>query len=373
MGLILLLLVLMDLLTVGALVADIYLFHEWYEYKDTILEDYATRCLTWALVLLAYSFLGKFLLPLLVSKRRPGEVEPRRERSSERQTVDRPDGSKIHLDYFGKKDGPPIIFVHGWNANSNEWFYQRRFFEAKHRIILVDLPGLGKSTRPSNKDFSLAKMAQDLSAVIDHSGVKNPVLWGHSIGGMVILELVTKRFKTMNQPIKAIILEHTTYTDPTRTSILAPAIHAIKRPVLVPLCYLMIFFSPIVWLMRWMSYLNGHMQLFTRFATFTGTQTYKQLNFISFLAAMAPPSVFARGMLGMFKTYDVTNELPNINIPALIIGANKDRLTKHEASEFMHSRIKGSRLVTAAPAGHQGLVERHEQVNTAAAEFLHAL
>jgi pimeloyl-ACP methyl ester carboxylesterase len=372
MGILLLLLVIMDLLSTASLVIAAYLFHEWYERKD-ILPDDARWYLAGAIALLLYNLFGRFLLPLLFSKRRKGDDVPRIEHSPQRESIERPDGTVINAEYFGKKDGPPIIFVHGWNANSMEWYYQRKFFEAKHRIILMDLPGLGRSTRPNNRDFSLQKMARDLNAVIEHTGAKNPILWGHSIGGMVILELITHQFKSLSGPVKGIILEHTTFTDPTKTSILNKIVHAIKKPVLFPFCYLMVFLSPIVWLMRWMSYLNGHMQLFTRFATFTGTQSFSQLNFISLLAAMAPPSVFARGMLGMFKTYDVTNELPNINTPTLIIAANKDRLTKPDASTFMHQQIKGSRLVTATPAGHQGLVERHEEVNVAAAEFLHGL
>jgi pimeloyl-ACP methyl ester carboxylesterase len=118
-----------------------------------------------------------------------------------------------------------------------------------------------------------------------------------------------------------------------------------------------------------MSYFNGNMLIMTRFLTFAGTQTAKQLDFASWLAAMAPPAVTGRGVLAMFD-YDATAILPEIQVPTLIIGANKDRLTKPEASAKMNQSIPGSRLVILSPAGHMGLVERHQEVNDAVKQFI---
>jgi pimeloyl-ACP methyl ester carboxylesterase len=74
----------------------------------------------------------------------------------------------------------------------------------------------------------------------------------------------------------------------------------------------------------------------------------------------------------MFK-YDVTDALPRINVPALIIAADKDRLTKPVASEYMARNLPSSQLVTVAPGGHQALFERHAEVNEAAEKFLRLL
>jgi len=71
----------------------------------------------------------------------------------------------------------------------------------------------------------------------------------------------------------------------------------------------------------------------------------------------------------MFK-YNVTQSLPSFNIPVLVIAANKDRLTKPVASEYMQKHIPGAQLSTVAPGGHQALVERHTEVNKAADKFI---
>jgi pimeloyl-ACP methyl ester carboxylesterase len=131
--------------------------------------------------------------------------------------------------------------------------------------------------------------------------------------------------------------------------------------------------SPLFWLSKWMSYMNGNMLISTRFLTFAGTQTPSQLDFVSRLSAMTPPAVFARGMLGMMKTYDVTRHLARIKVPALIFGAEYDRLTRPVASEYMHKNIRNSDLVILSPAGHQGQIERHLETNAAAENFIKGL
>ena len=374
MPLLLLALFLFELLTWAVIGIDIYLFREWYQWRDVVDDDYARQCLCWALGLLAYLFLGKFPIAMLLCKSRKGEDEPKAERAGHPQQLKRPDGSEIHIEEMGNPAGKPLLFVHGWNANSMEWYYQKKHFvDRGYRIILMDLPGLGLSKRPDNKNFSLQKMASDLEAVIHHLDLKGAVLWGHSAGGMTILTYCTEIARDLHQRVSGIILQHTTYTDPTKTSILSKLLHSIKVPVLYPFCWLMILLSPLFWVSKWMSYMNGNLHLSTRFLTFAGTQTFKQLDFIARLSAMAPPSVFARGMLGMMKTYDVSRKLERVDIPTLIFSANRDKLTKPVASDYMETHIRKASQVRLAPAGHQGLVERHGETNEAAQRFLEGL
>jgi pimeloyl-ACP methyl ester carboxylesterase len=370
---ILLLLLIIEFLPVALFFLDVHFIREWYFFKDTYRDEYARNCLYWAIGITAYSVLGKFVVSTLVSKTRSHEEEPQHEHSKYNEKLRRPDGSEIHIEIFGDNQAQPILFIHGWNANSSEWYYERKYFSKDYKVVLMDLPGLGKSKRPKNKDYSLQKMASDVEAVIEHLKLKKVILWGHSIGGMIILTYCTQIATNLEQKVKGIILHHTTFTNPLLTSILSGLLRKIQKPVLYPICYLMIALSPIFWLTKWMNYLNGALLLSTRFLMFTGTQTPAQLDFISQLSAMAPPSVFARGMLGMMKTYDVTVNLKDINVPALIFAGNYDRLTKPIASEYMKRHILNSQLATLKPAGHQGLVERHKEANEVAQKFIQEL
>lgn len=50
-----------------------------------------------------------------------------------------------------------------------------------------DLPALGRSGRPARRDYSLAKHAQYLAAVLEASVDRPAVPVGHSLGGMITL------------------------------------------------------------------------------------------------------------------------------------------------------------------------------------------
>ncbi|KAA6439349.1 alpha/beta hydrolase [Dyadobacter flavalbus] len=369
MPLIVLALLLANLATIAFFGLEVYLWREWYLHKDILVDqDYARNCLIGAVAMLLYLLMGKSVIRMLLGKKRQGEDEPEASRFPDQQQLQRPDGSVINIEYGGTKGKQTIVFIHGWNSNSMQWYYQKKHFGNDYHLVLMDHPGLGKSKRASNKDFSLEKLASDLDAVIDYSGAKDPILWGHSMGGMTILTFC-KVYKHKLSAIKGIILEHTTFTNPVKTAILSRLLMTIQNSVLKPICWLMVLFSPLLWISRWMSYLNGNMLVMTRFLTFAGTQTGKQLDFASYLSAMAPPAVTGRGVLAMFD-YDATNVLPEIFVPTLIIGANKDRLTKLEASIIMKERIPGSKLLTLQPAGHMGFVERHREVNEAVSQFI---
>lgn len=361
-----------DLFTIAYPFIAFYLYREWETYRNTFNDDYADRCLYGAIALFLFIVLGKFLIKALLSTKRKGEDQPQMFKPVKSDKINRPDGSSINIEYYGKEDGQPIIFVHGLNANIKNWYYQRKYFEKDYRLIMMDLPGMGKSSRPNDKNFSLEKMAADLEAVIRHSGAKNPILWGHSMGGMTILTFLSKHAGLNGLQIRAAVLQHTTYTNPVRTTILSRLMTAIQRPVLTPICYLLIFLSPVVWLFRWMGYLNGNAHVMTRFLTFSGTQSSKQLDYSTLLSTMTSPAVMARCCLGMFR-YDVTQHLKNISVPTLIIAANKDRLTKPAASEYMKQHLSNARLVTVAPGNHQGLLERHKEVNEATERFILSL
>jgi pimeloyl-ACP methyl ester carboxylesterase len=360
-----------NIFTIAFVWLDVYLWREWYFNKDLLTEyhhDYAQRCIIGAIALIVYMLAGKMLIRFLFSKSRPGEDEPKTERYPDQQMIERPDGSIIHVEHGGIKGKQTIVFIHGWNSNSMQWYYQKKHFESDYHLVLMDHPGLGKSKRPDNGDYRLEKLAADLNAVIEQSGAKDPILWGHSMGGFTILTFC-RIFKDKLSGIKGIILEHTTYTNPTKTSILSGLLTAIQNPILKPICWVMVGLSPVLWLSRWMSYLNGNSLIMTRFLTFAGTQTGKQLDFTALLSTMAPPAITGRGVLGMFE-YDATEVLNSITVPALIFGAVSDRLTKLEASITMNKNIPGSTLVSLSPAGHMGFVERHEEVNAAASLFI---
>ncbi|HEX8202932.1 MAG TPA: alpha/beta hydrolase, partial [Isosphaeraceae bacterium] len=261
-----------------------------------------------------------------------------------------------------------LVLTHGWGANSTEWYYVKRELAGRFRLIVWDLPGLGLSKSPETKDYSLENLARHLDAVVATAGDRPVVLMGHSIGGMITLTYCKLFPEALGRRVSGLVLAHTTYTNPVRTTKRAPLFTALEKPVIVPLLHLTIWLSPLVWLMNWMSYLNGSAHGSTKKESFGGTETWGQVDFAARFMPHASPAVLARGMFGMLA-YDATAILPTLPIPALIVAGDRDPTTLPEASEYMRAAIPGARLVSLAPAKHFGLMEHHARFDEAVGAF----
>jgi len=88
---------------------------------------------------------------------------------------------------FGK--GSPIVFLHGFMENHTMWKTIKRKFLNAHKVILIDLPCHGK-TRFNGEICSIDFMAECVFAVLKKEQITRPIVFGHSMGGYVGLELL---------------------------------------------------------------------------------------------------------------------------------------------------------------------------------------
>ena len=310
---------------------------------------------------------GVGFLPVTLLLGQPGPSATDQHQPHHTRWIDRPDGSRLYIATYGRADGPTLLFTHGWSLDSTVWDLIRKKLAKQFRIVVWDLPGLGRSTQPANRDFRIEKMADDLAAVVEHLGPKPVILIGHSIGGM-ITQTYCRRYPQQLAPrIAGVVLLHTTYVNPLRTALFAPLWTVIEKPILVPLNYLTIWLAPLACLSNWQGYLNGSLQTMTRIASFSGRQSWSQLNYSAWLACKAWPAVVARGNLAMLA-FDEESSLPEIQIPVLVISGKHDRMTKPIASERMEELLPHS-VPASVASGHLGLWEQHEKVAELIGEF----
>ncbi len=326
-----------------------------------------TAYLLGGLALLGWSLGGGWLLSPRLRRRR-GPDEPQASRGGSTQRLRRPDGSELAVETFGPADGDPVVLVHGWGLDRDEWYYARQELGGRHRLLLWDLPGLGESGRPADRDWSLEKLARDLDAVLSLAGGRPAVVVGHSIGGMILLTYCRLFPEALGTRVAGLVLAHSTYTNPVRTTSKAALYTAMQKPVLEPLCHLMVWLSPLVRALNWLSYLNGSAHRSTERDSFSGRETRGQLDFITWYYCKAAPEVAARGMLAMFR-YDATDVLPAVTVPTLVVTGDQDKTCTPEASRYMAEAIPGARLLTLGPAKHCGLFEHHDRFHAAVAEF----
>ena len=129
-----------------------------------------------------------------------------------------------------------------------------------------------------------------------------------------------------------------------------------------------IILSPLVWLMNWQSYLSGSTHLAMRIAGFGAWPTRAQLDLTARLPTLTSPAVQAHGNLAMIR-WSVTDSLPGIPVPTLVLVGGRDVVTKDHAGEFIAQAIPRANLVRIPEAGHMGPVERNEVYVEAVARF----
>jgi len=86
---------------------------------------------------------------------------------------------------------PALVFIHGFAGDKNQFTGQVDAFAGRHRVITLDLAGHGESGH-DRANWGAAAFADDVIAVMDVAGVDEAILIGHSMGGIVMLEVANR-------------------------------------------------------------------------------------------------------------------------------------------------------------------------------------
>lgn len=91
------------------------------------------------------------------------------------------DGTQLYFKDWGS--GTPVVLIHGWPLSADSWDDQAMAIaDAGHRAIAYDRRGSGRSSQPWN-GYDYDTLSDDLAAVLEHTGARDAVLVGFSMGG----------------------------------------------------------------------------------------------------------------------------------------------------------------------------------------------
>lgn len=314
--------------------------------------------------LLAWSLLGRFVMRLFLAR---ADTDPSRPERGPGQTIQSPTGSSLFLETSGPATGPTIILTHGWGMDSTIWYYARRDLGRQNRIVTWDLAGLGRS-KAARDGVSLEGFATDLRAVIEAASPRGKVtLVGHSIGGMTVQTLARDHPDFFRERVSGVVLLNTTHTNPLRTMVFRPLMCALQKPLLEPAMRLAVLLQPVMWLAAWQSWLSGATHCAMRFG-FGRFVTRSQLDHSALLTTRNAPGIQARGNLAMFH-WGVTDSLPGMDAPTLVLAGDLDIVTKVEASETIAERVPGASLQIVEGVNHMGFLELAGAYNSTIAAF----
>jgi pimeloyl-ACP methyl ester carboxylesterase len=84
--------------------------------------------------------------------------------------------------------GVPIVLLHGVGSSASGWDEAAKVMSMRgFHVIAVDMPGHGQSTKGPG-DYSLGSLASSVRDLLDHLGIEQAVIVGHSLGGGVALQ-----------------------------------------------------------------------------------------------------------------------------------------------------------------------------------------
>jgi pimeloyl-ACP methyl ester carboxylesterase len=81
-----------------------------------------------------------------------------------------------------------LLFVQGWCCDHTAFRPQFDHFARTASVTALDLRGVGLSERP-DEGYSIPELADDVAAFCGEVGIEKPVVVGHSLGGMIAVEL----------------------------------------------------------------------------------------------------------------------------------------------------------------------------------------
>lgn len=235
-------------------------------------------------------------------------------------------GATISYETVGK--GPPLLLISGLGAEHSVWDPQIEAFAEHFELILVDNRNTGLSMGKPGIPW-IETMANDAVAVLDDAGIESACIAGMSMGGFIAQTIAV----TFPRRVRKLIL---TCTAPCRP------IPVLRSGVAE------LFFSP--------EYRASHPD---------EVRDWVQL------VAKGPVDVLAlAGQIIASAAFDLRREVQGIEVPTLVVHGTKDLVVPSRWARWLAGHIGGARLVLHQGGGHAVSIERREQYNRDALDFL---
>ncbi|MGH2753782.1 MAG: alpha/beta fold hydrolase [Actinomycetota bacterium] len=277
------------------------------------------------------------------------------------------DGSSIFIEEAGPESALGAVFLHGSCLRTDTWHYQLPGI-GDHRLVFYDLRGHGLSQPKGSSPYSIETLARDLEIVVHDSELEELVLVGHSVGGMVALEFCRSNSELLGRRIKGVVLLNSTHRPAVETLIGGAAVSKIERATRRPFDALGDKAHYIDRLRRIIKP-SDTVFMAVSVAAFGPNASAKQIDFTYDMLAETPIDVIF-DLIKSYREFDVTHDLGQINVPAMVIGGTHDRLTIPKASEHLAENLPNAELKMLAGCGHMSMLERHRELNRTLERFL---
>ncbi len=233
--------------------------------------------------------------------------------------------------------GDPVLFLHGYGADLNNWLFNQPAVAANHTTYALDLPGHGGSAKAVG-DGTIASLAAAVLAFMQAREIAKAHLVGHSMGGAVALALVT------GQPDKV-----------ASATLVCPAglgpeiamdyidgfIGASRRKKLEPVLQMLVANPDLV---------TGEM--------IEDVLKYKRLDGVDAALRTLRDAIFPGGKQGLV----LKDRLAEAQVPIQVLWGRQDRVVPASHGQDLPARVQ---VTVFEDAGHLAHMEKAGEVNAA--------
>ncbi len=271
-------------------------------------------------------------------------------------------GSQFGLSDTGWVERPTIIAIHGGLGFDHGYLKPALdLFRDNAQVILVDLRGHGRSSRPPLETCGLEEMADDIAGLCGRLGLRRPILFGHAAGGFVALHTVLRHpglagglILCNSAATRAPVIDDDGVPDPTLASRATPEALAVAMQL---------------------SSGNVTEEMVSAFSAIVAPYYAAPAN-MARVAGWLGLSSLSRAMLRHFfrsigPSYDVRLNLGAIDVPTLVLSGGHDWACTPGASKLLARSIPAATLIMFEQSGHFPFYEEPRKFEHSMLEFIH--
>ncbi len=276
-----------------------------------------------------------------------------------------PDGTRLFYEVTGptRTDAPVMVLSDGIGCDGFAWKYLAPHLARSYRVLHWHYRAHGRSGAPVDPvRIDISAHARDLVAVLDHAEVERAVLFGHSMGTQVSLE----GYRLARDRVAGLALLCGSYGRITTTFHGSDALAQVL-PAIIELVEQNQGLVRAVW---------GRIPagLAFRIARLSGEVDALAIReedfrwYVEHVAAMEPRMFLA--MLRLAGEHSAEDLLGVIDVPAIVIAAERDTFTPAALAKHMAEAIPGGELFELRGASHAAPVEQPVAVELRVDKFL---
>ncbi|HET9030430.1 MAG TPA: alpha/beta hydrolase [Candidatus Aquilonibacter sp.] len=240
-----------------------------------------------------------------------------------------------------------VLLIHGFPLSKEIWEAQIPVLARAHRVIAVDLRGMGSSSVPPGP-YLMEALAGDVAAVLDHLGVERVAMVGHSLGGYVALafaRMYGERIATLALVCSRIAAD----SDARREARFETARQLDARGIDA-------------------AFVEQSIE-----GAFLAENREKMSEAVEKARKIIEKSN-ARGLASMLRGMalrDGAEDIaPELNMPVLVVAGRRDPVVPLAESEAATAAFPGGRLVVLDRTGHLPMLEEPDRLAEVLAEFI---